>query len=240
MITNETITAIQGAVAAEFFEHDGTMYSSKKLYEITPEDPSQLPSQAAMKSFTLQSIVDYVKTHGITPAAGVVAHVLDHSKVELVTLPAGHYKQRDLFLTAISEWPVGLKFGSWLDNETFMIQLQALYLETDERDRAAKLIGNIRTEASVGTEDDGVTQRIEAKTGVARVSTVDVTNPFTLAPFRTFREISQPESPFILRVRQGGDAALFEADGGSWKLTAIQRIRDWLVAELPETFPVIA
>ena len=52
----------------------------------------------------------------------------------------------------------------------------------------------------------------------------------TLKPFRTFREIEQPESEFILRYqnRNGIEAALFEGDGGCWKLDAILRIKEWL------------
>lgn len=83
-----------------------------------------------------------------------------------------------------------------------------------------------------------------ARSGIARVEEISVPNPVFLAPFRTFREITQPLSPFVLRMKQGREGglptvALFEADGGKWKLDAIQFIRDYLEGKI-ETVPIIA
>lgn len=69
-------------------------------------------------------------------------------------------------------------------------------------------------------------------------------NPVYLAPYRTFREVTQPLSPFVLRMKQGREGglptvALFEADGGKWKLDAIAFIRDFLREKI-ETVPIIA
>jgi hypothetical protein len=64
-------------------------------------------------------------------------------------------------------------------------------------------------------------------------------NPFKLKPFRTFREVDQPESPFIFRVHQQAEempkCALYEADGGAWKLQAMKNIGDYLKEKLPDT-----
>jgi hypothetical protein len=105
-------------------------------------------------------------------------------------------------------------------------------------------VGNIKEENVRQTGDDGVTQTVTAKSGIARVEDVSVPNPVHLAPFRTFREVSQPLSPFVLRMKQGREGglptvALFEADGGKWKLDAIQFIRDYLAGKI-ETVPIIA
>ena len=69
--------------------------------------------------------------------------------------------------------------------------------------------------------------------GVVRVSDVVIKNPVYLRPFRTFCEIDQPESPFILRIRNSDgkgvpEIALYEADGGLWKHRAIQGIHAYL------------
>jgi hypothetical protein len=60
-----------------------------------------------------------------------------------------------------------------------------------------------------------------------------------LSPYRTFREIEQPRSEFLLRVRSGSsegvvNAALFEADGGAWRHTAMTSIAEYIKKELPE------
>ena len=47
-------------------------------------------------------------------------------------------------------------------------------------------------------------------------------------PRRTFPEIDQPESPYILRLREGPQAALFRADDQAWRVEAIASIGAWL------------
>jgi hypothetical protein len=53
-----------------------------------------------------------------------------------------------------------------------------------------------------------------------------------LAPYRTFVEVTQPESDFVFRMQNGPRCALFEADGGAWKLTAMRHIKEYLQAAL--------
>ena len=55
---------------------------------------------------------------------------------------------------------------------------------------------------------------------------------------RTFSEIEQPESNFVLRVDRDANIALFEADGGAWKNAAVARIRDYLKWRLSDC-PVV-
>lgn len=65
-------------------------------------------------------------------------------------------------------------------------------------------------------------------------------NPVELVPFRTFVEINQVPSAFIFRARAAKDPysdnketkdiqfALFEADGGAWRIEAASRIKKYL------------
>jgi hypothetical protein len=60
----------------------------------------------------------------------------------------------------------------------------------------------------------------------------------TLAPYRTFREVEQPRSEFLFRLRNKApdnlpECALFEADGGRWKLDAMLTIKEWLKDRKP-------
>lgn len=55
-------------------------------------------------------------------------------------------------------------------------------------------------EKSVRTNDNGVTQTVEARQGVSLNAMVDVKPRVMLRPFRTFLEVEQPESEFLLRV----------------------------------------
>jgi len=64
-----------------------------------------------------------------------------------------------------------------------------------------------------------------------------------LSPFRTFREIEQPESEFLLRIRldanENPTVALFEADGSAWSIKAMENIVEY-VKKLVTGIEVIA
>ena len=54
----------------------------------------------------------------------------------------------------------------------------------------------------------------------------------------TILEVEQPASDFVFRMKadkyDGILCAIFEADGGAWKVEATQRIKDYLMRELEE------
>lgn len=127
----------------------------------------------------------------------------------------------------------------WLDPETFIIRSQSMFEETEDLKAMLAIVGNIREEAVQKTKDDGVTQEITARQGVV-IGTVELPNPVTLKPYRTFVEVDQPESKFILRMKTGPHVAIIEADGGAWQNEAMTRIKDWLVSNVPEAVKVFA
>ena len=47
-------------------------------------------------------------------------------------------------------------------------------------------------------------------------------------------EVEQPESEFLLRIREDGAIGLFEADGGMWKVKAKETIRAYFEEQLKE------
>ena len=53
-----------------------------------------------------------------------------------------------------------------------------------------------------------------------------------LRPFRTFLEVEQPESEFLLRVDPDEGIGFFEADGGIWKLEAKKNIADYFLKNM--------
>lgn len=110
--------------------------------------------------------------------------------------------------------------------------LQSTFVKNEDRDIVLRVIGNIRDEKVMEYGDNGISQAVTAKTGVATVENVAVPNPVLLAPYRTFTEIEQVESNFVFRMKDGPSAALFEADGAAWKNEATRRIKEYLDKEL--------
>lgn len=115
-----------------------------------------------------------------------------------------------------------------------LIQLRSLFLQTPDVAYLLDLLSKMSDEEKVTSQDNGVTQVVEARKGVALKEQVEVRPRVKLTPFRTFLEVDQPESEFLLRVGDGGQVGLFEADGGVWKLVAKRSIAAYLEGRLKD------
>lgn len=140
-------------------------------------------------------------------------------------------KNRSEYIKANAMLPA-FRFDNWYDQEDMVIKLQSCFVKNEDRDVMLKVVGNITEEDAKNHGDDGVSQKIVARTGVATLANVEVPNPVLLKPYRTFVEVDQPQSDFIFRLRKGPMCGLFEADGGAWKLEAMSNIKKYLQANL--------
>lgn len=124
--------------------------------------------------------------------------------------------------------------GRWHDQEGFIIALQAFFEHTEDREYVLKTVSTIIGESLRTSQDDGISQVATTKFGIVTKGEETVKRLVTLKPYRTFREIDQPTSQFVFRIRSKPNelptCALFEADGGVWKLEAVKRIKAYLVA----------
>ncbi len=201
------------------------------------------PSPPVLQLHTLTGLVDYLRANvDDQDSTCLLLRVVSPTKVELVSAIYGATKQRDVLAVVDCEPLVGrpFGFGQWMDLETFNIALQSMFVDLGDRAAVLKLVGSVKAEGVRTVDDNGVTQAVTAKAGVVLSSEVRVPNPVTMAPYRTFREIAQPSSQFVFRLRGGGDgalphAALFEADGAEWKLASVGRIASFLRQSLQDT-----
>lgn len=191
------------------------------------------PFPAIIEINTLTGIVDYkpdTEKH--------MVHVFDHQTVHVMDKDfIDGWLTRSTYLTANHESPV-FNFGSFMSLESFIISIQAMFVQDETTAAMLKVIGNIKEENVKQYSDDGVTQAVTAKKGSSFVDTLPVPNPVTLRPYRTFMEIEQPASTFVFRMQardgQMPSCALFEADGRMWRLEAIHRIKEWLTINIPD------
>lgn len=222
---------VVGLSKANMVTIDGTVYTDKPLH--LPE----MPTIETLRTDNLSSIVNFIKhawdadLHDIDDTVQKIIHVEDAGKVNLYSSVCNECMDRQKFMTA--EW-AGNKFpfGQFMDAEKFNILLQTCFMETDDLKVIQQVVGNLRDEAVQNYGDDGVSQSVTIRTGIATVGQVRVPSPAKLLPYRTFLEVEQPASLFILRMREGGQCALFEADGGLWRETARQNIRNYFEYEL--------
>lgn len=222
---------VVGLSKANVVTIDGTVYTDKPLH--LPE----MPTIETLRTDNLSSIVNFIKhawdadLHDIDDTVQKIIHVEDAGKVNLYSSVCNECMDRQKFMTA--EW-AGNKFpfGQFMDAEKFNILLQTCFMETDDLKVIQQVVGNLRDEAVQNYGDDGVSQSVTIRTGIATVGQVRVPSPAKLRPYRTFLEVEQPASLFILRMREGGQCALFEADGGLWRETARKNIRNYFEYEL--------
>lgn len=208
--------------------------------DATPSIPTPQPIKVA----TLTAVADYLE-HGVDTLPESMLHVVGPERVELVAKVEDEENQfrRKTWLVATSFTYDASFFGQYHECERFMIALQSQFLDTDQRNSLIELLASIRDSEVTETVDSGYAQEVKTARGVALLDRTKVPNPVVLAPYRTFREVGQPSSAFVFRLKRGaGDkpgCALFEADGGLWRLKAIEAIGVWLRQQIPGV-PVVA
>ena len=212
------------------------------------DNRKKVPEAPTLKVRTLGALVEWIAANpdGLDTGSMVV-HVADPTHVELIgaVSPGDHFKQRHIAAEAEAVVPSGVQMENWTDVDEVVVRLQAQFEATDDRDAVLSILGNLKSEQVVQRDDDGTTQTVTAKQGIVVSDEVKVPNPITLRPYRTFAEVAQPSSVFVLRLRDVGDghmqAKLAPADGGKWKLDAIAYVANWLKdnLEVPEMPTVI-
>ncbi len=221
-----------------FKEIDGNTYTDTNLNRV-----SYIPKAEPLTMTTLTSLVEYIKSNIDVMAPEMIVHVESPTRV---TLCSQLNIERDREnLVHVKACIPEFRFNSYYDNEEFNIALQSKFLDVYDRNLLLKFCGNVEDENVVAYGDDGISQKATVRSGIASRSEVVVPNPVVLAPYRTFLEVEQPASEFIFRVRKdrnGIECAVFEADGGKWKMDAMERIRAYLAEELKDLpkFKVIA
>lgn len=233
-ISKEVIDRILEISATQTFLIDGRTYSTKSLNLVQYQENSPTP----LKINTLKGIVDFIKANvDKLPLEQLMLVVQNEHSVTLQSELKDPSKKRNTYLEAIIQDDQRGLFGRFCESDQFIINLMTMFQKSGTRDELIKILSSIKTENGVQTSDDGMGQSVTAKVGVALVDKVNIKNPWTLAPYRTFREIEQPESAFVVRLSMSGNKpliALFESDGGGWILEAIENIAKYLKGELPE------
>lgn len=194
--------------------------------------PLNYLAKEALVINTLTGLVNYIQSNVERHDIPYFLHIVDHGRVELTGVLQSDGR-RETLVVARAIVP-DFDYGYFHETEQLIIALQSKFTKTKDRDLLLKVIGNVKEENVRQTGDNGIAQAVTIKTGVASADDVLVPNPVTLAPYRTFLEVVQPESDFIFRMKDGPRGAIFEADGGAWRNQAIENIRAYLSEELAD------
>lgn len=131
-----------------------------------------------------------------------------------------------------SAFTPGKKYG----HEAFMIMLRSQFEDSPDREYLLGLLASVSSEATVRSEDNGLGQSVSVNKGIRNIQMQPVRSIVSLRPYRTFHEIEQPESEYLVRLSADEDGAvqiaLYQADGGMWEMHARRCIADYLREQL--------
>lgn len=206
-------------------------FSTLDLYPIKEAECS------ALEVYNLDSLIQYIKNNPDNNVDEIrIINIESPLRVVAESNLFGNFKQREKFVIVdYSDLIPSINFGRYMNIEEFIIMLKSKFIVTEDLEKLIKVVGNITDENVTNYNDDGITQKVTTKTGIARVGEVALPPRIKLKPYRTFVEVEQPESEFLLRAKKGYEGiefALFEADGGVWKKEAINNIANYLKESL--------
>lgn len=229
----ELIEHIQKTTQPIIQEVDGATFSISQyggVREIIPD--VYHPDTLALHS--LEALVMMVRTEAAKMDAPLYITIPNHLTVRCFAQPdPGDKYFRQVYYEATATDVPGFRDG-FREQEKAIIELRSRFVPGEGVSYLLDLLSRINKESGVTTSDNGVSQMVEARQGVALKAAVQVKPRVALRPFRTFQEVEQPESEFLLRLNEKGDIGLFEADGGMWKLAARQTIKAFLEEKLAD------
>jgi hypothetical protein len=215
----------------------GVDYSYK---ELTPISDNRVVAKLNVKS--LSSIKTYLdgKIDDLDKERSFI-HIVDEESVVLRKYYNTETKQRESIIEASPfVTKKDFKLNAFVELESFKISLLSMFEQTKDRDTLVDFISKISVKAGEEIEDDGLSQKVTASKMIGGHLNEKVNAPTTvkLKPFRTFTEVAQPESEFVLRLKHdkysGVQVGLFESDGGAWRVDAMKNINKWVLQNIKE------
>jgi hypothetical protein len=215
-------------------EVEGKTFADKTLHYV---DKGLRATPIEVK--TLSSLISYIKDFmPYETQWKSLLHIVSYREVQLISA-LDFDRKREVLMVAKAQ-PPEIMLNRYISNEEMLINVQANFIKDEDTDRAAllKFAGTVTSGSIKEYDDDGVTQKATVKVGVASKIEAIVPSPCLLKPYRTFIEVEQPASQFIFRMREGArgdvESALYESDGGAWKVEAMKNIEKYLRENLED------
>ena len=211
------------------YDINGKTYSDHELHLIEDErfyrKNVEFGSLDAIVKMIKAELADYT----VNDTAPIFIRIKDHKNVDVFTRPDDRERRTWPYSAACAD--AEFREG-WRDQQAAIIELRSRFLPTEDSEYLVGLISRINNEQGVQSNDNGVSQVVVTKQGVTLLGAETVKPRLTLQPFRTFREVPQPKSDFILRLDENGRVGIFEADGGIWKMEAKDGIKAYFEEHL--------
>lgn len=214
----------------KILDSHGLAYSTQALNPL----PSPSAQPRAVELNTLSGLVVYAeaKLDQDSKKSGDFFVVHGPAQVSLVSSTYGNFAQRDTYATAKPFLANTSTLGSFTDLEAMIIALQSSFVQDESTAALMKFLGSIQGTSVASVADDGVSQSVEVRRGITGRAGATAPSMVSLRPYRTFQEIEQPASRYVLRLRGDGDkaptVAMFVCGDEQWRLAAVQSIAAYL------------
>lgn len=227
------IEKIQELCAPQLLQIEGIPYLAGKDGGYTQVKPD-LEMVENIQLSSLDALVQFVKTEAIERYATVYITIPDHKTVRCFTHPNTELRlNREYLYTADATDVPGWGEKVSLSFEEALIALRTRFQSTPDTDYALKLLSDITTGSKVTFNDNGIATSVVTKRGIDLQTNAAIKPIINLRPYRTFQEVTQPESPFLIRINER-NITFIEADGGMWKLAARNTVKEYLAKALEE------
>jgi hypothetical protein len=202
------------------------------------------PGVKTLETHTLAGVIDFFNDKVEKDAQNLFIWVPGHDQVVILSPINERYKSRDHYLNAQPFVGRGMPEGCYMDMEDFIIRAMQSFSETENLKKLLSFLGSVRSEDVREDGDDGISQKVTVKAGVASLAEAKVPNPIILSPYVTFAEIEQPQITYIFRMKKNKDGgqpfcALFKSDNDSWMIQTVQKIVDYLAKNLKSEIKII-
>lgn len=227
------IEKIQQMTHPEIREVGGHSYIVTNDGECTEirSDPDMISS---ITLTSLEALVTFVQQEGTKLTDKLFITVPDHGTAYCFTMPDEKNRLRRTYLykveaTGVPGWGEKVNMGF----EEAIIALRTRFQPTPDLDYALRLLSSITSGSKITLNDNGIATSVVTQRGVSLQDNAAIRPIVNLRPYRTFMEVEQPESSFLIRVSERA-ITFAEADGGMWKLTARQTVLAYLIDALGE------
>lgn len=197
--------------------------------------PDKEPLPAALIFTSLDGLVKTAKSEfmdiltATKSGDALYISIVSPTHVDVFTGLDEHNRRAKVY-TASQELDRSWKGQNWFEHEEAMIVLQSQFAQNDGTEYLLDFLSRISDENSVSSDDNGMTQSVQIKKGIALAGRENIRPIVALRPYRTFLEVEQPESNFLIRIKDGCKIGIIEADGGMWQFKARNSVKEYLEA----------
>ena len=235
----EFIEHIQETAQPVFRECNGSTFvvtSGGAVQELKADvgfpDPLGLHSLDALVKMVQTEAIQF--NEGVSHNTPIYITIPNHLTVKCFAQPNMELRgYRHLFYTAVATDVPGWGETVFMGFEETQVALRTRFQDTEGAQYLQRLLSDITSGSHVTLNDNGVATQVVTKKGVSLQTSEPIRPIVILKPYRTFQEVEQPESTFLIRVNER-NISFTEADGGMWKLRARETIKAFLEERLHE------